>query len=152
MSKSFIFPYGIILKENGAIDTLPVAEVGFKNRRGEELSLFLIIDSGATISALPKGDADVFGIDVKNGEPIVISGIGNEKLSGWQHNISVRLKDTIVQLPVVFLDDEASPRILGRDGVFERFILIFEEKKKITAFIEEGGLEAQLIQKTLDKI
>lgn len=152
MPKSFIFPYGITLKENGAIDTLPVAEVGFRNKEGEEFSLFLIIDSGATISALPKSDADVLGIDVKNGKPMAISGIGNEKLSGWQHHITIRLKNTIFQLPVVFLDREISPRILGRAGIFGHFILVFEEKQKRTAFIRENEREAQLIQNLLNKI
>lgn len=152
MSNSFTFPYGITLRENGVIDTLPVAEVGFKNKTGEQFSLFLIIDSGATISALPKSDAEVLGIDVKKGKPMVISGIGNEKLAGWQHNISVCLKNTIIQLPVIFLDKEIGPRILGRAGLFEHFVLVFEEKKKRAAFICENEREAQLIQKILDRI
>ncbi|MBU3925852.1 retroviral-like aspartic protease family protein [Patescibacteria group bacterium] len=152
MFNSFIFPHGITLKEDGVIDTIPVAEVAFRDKKGEWLSLFLIIDSGATISALPKSDAVVLGIDVKNGKHIVISGIGNEKLSAWQHNIPVRLKNAIIQLPVVFLDKEVAPRILGRGGIFERFTLVFEESQKRTAFIGESGKEAKLIQKILNKI
>ena len=152
MPDSFIFPYGITLKENGAIDTLPVAKVGFKNKKGEEFSLFLIIDSGATISALPKSDAEVLGIDVKNGKPMVISGIGDEKISGWQHNIEVFLANTSIRLPVVFLDKEITPRILGRAGIFESFILVFQENQKRTGFLKEGERKAKLVQKTLDKI
>lgn len=152
MSNSFIFPYGITLKEGGVIDTIPVAEVEFKDKKGEWFSLFLIIDSGATVSALPKSDAIVLGIDVKNGKHIVISGIGNEKLSGWQHNIKVRLKNAIIQLPVVFLDKEVTPRILGRAGIFNCFLLVFEENQKRIAFIKESEKEAKLIQKILNKI
>jgi len=40
MPNSFVFLYGITLKENGAIDTIPVAEVGFRDKRGDWLSLF----------------------------------------------------------------------------------------------------------------
>ena len=68
MFNSLVFPYGITLREDGVIETVPVAEVGLKDKRGEWLSLFLIIDSGATISALPKGDALTLGIDVEKGE------------------------------------------------------------------------------------
>lgn len=152
MLESFVFPYGIILKENGAIDILPVAEVGFKSKNGERFLLFLIIDSGATISVLPKSDARVLGIDVKKGRKVMISGIGGEKLSGWQHEIVIFLENTPLQLPVVFLDKEVGPRILGRAGVFENFILIFQENQRRTGFLKEGEKEAQLIQKTLDKI
>lgn len=152
MSDSFIFPYGITLKENGKIDILPVAEVEFKNKIGERFSLFLIIDSGATISALPRSDAKVLGIDLEKGEKIIISGISGEKISGWQHNIEVSLKNISLRLPVVFLDKEVAPRILGRAGIFENFILVFQEIQKRTGFLKEGEKEAQLIQKTLDKI
>jgi len=152
MFNSLVFPYGITLREDGVIETVPVAEVGLKDKRGEWLSLFLIIDSGATISALPKGDALTLGIDVEKGETQVISGIGGEILSGWQHHIKVRLKNIKVDLPVIFLDQEIAPRVLGRAGIFERFILVFEEKRKRVGFIKKGVTEAGVIQKILDKI
>lgn len=152
MSDSFIFPYGIILRENGVMDILPVAEVGFKNKDGEWFSLFLLIDSGATISALPKSDAKVLGVKAEEGKLTIISGIGNEKLSGWQHNIEVRLKNRIWQLPIVFLDKEVTPRILGRAGIFESFILLFQEKQRRTGFLKEGKKEAELVRKILDKL
>lgn len=152
MLDSFIFPYGITLKENGTMDTIPVVEVGFKNKEGEWFSLFLIIDSGATISALPKSDAEVLGIDFKSGKYMLISGIGNEKLSGWQHNVDVHLKDTFLRLPIVFLDKEITPRILGRAGLFENFILVFQENQKRTGFLKESAREAKLVQNILNKI
>lgn len=140
------------MKENGTIDTLPVVEVGFKNREGEWFSLFLIIDSGATISSLPKSDAEVLGIDVKKGKYMLISGIGNEKLPGWQHNVNVRFKNILLRLPIVFLDKEISPRILGRAGLFESFILVFQENRKRTGFLKEGKQEAKLVQNILDRV
>lgn len=152
MPDSIVFPYEIILKENGAIDVLPVAEVGFKSKSGERFSLFLIIDSGATISALPKSDAKILGVEAEKGKPVMISGIGGEKILSWQHNIEVFLKDTSIQFPVVFINKEEAPRILGRAGIFENFTLVFQERKRRTGFLQEGKKEAKLIQKTLDKI
>jgi len=50
------------------------------------------------------------------------------------------------------LDQEIAPRVLGRAGIFERFILVFEEKRKRVGFIKKGVTEAGVIQKILDKI
>jgi len=113
---------------------------------------FLIIDSGATISALPKSDALVFGIEVRKGKQIMISGIGGEKLMGWQHQITTRLGKEILKIPLIFLDSEMAPRVLGRAGIFSNFLLIFEEKEKRTGFIDEGQKEARIIHKILNEI
>lgn len=157
MPNSFIFPYGITLKENGAIDTIPVAEVGFKDKKGEWLSLFLIVDSGATISALPESDASVFGVNVRKGKQMMISGIGGEKLIGWQHQITARIGKEILKFPLVFLDNDTAPRVLGRAGIFENFLLVFEEKGqrtgfKRTGFIGNNQKEAGIIHKILNEI
>ncbi len=152
MSNSFVSPYGITLKEDGEIDTIPVVEVGFKDKKGKWLSLFLIIDSGATISALPKSDATVFGINVYKGKQIMISGIGGEKLIGWQHQITTRLGKKILKFPVVFLESDMAPRVLGRAGIFENFLLVFEEREKRTFFISEDQKEAGIIHKVLNEI
>jgi len=152
MPNSFVFPYGITLRENGAIDTVPVAEVGFKDKKGEWLSLFLIIDSGATISALPKSDALVFGINVSKGKQMMISGIGGEQLMGWQHQIAIRIGNEILKLPFVFLDNKMAPRVLGRASIFKNFLLVFEEKERRTGFIGGDQKEAGIIHKILNKI
>jgi len=151
MTKSFVSPYGITLKENGNLEIIPVVKVEFLSKEGDWLSLFLIIDSGATISALPKSDAISFGIDIYKGKQIVISGISGEKLTGWQHQISARLGNEIFQLPVIFLDRDITPRVLGRAGIFEYFLLIFEESHKRTGFVKENQKEARIIQKILNR-
>ena len=69
MLKSAVFPYGVTLRESGSVDIFPVAEVSFLNKDGDLLSLFLLIDSGATISVLPATDAAVFGLNPKNNFP-----------------------------------------------------------------------------------
>lgn len=146
MSNPAIFPYGITLKQGGEISTVPVAELSFLNKEGEWLSLFLIIDSGATISALPKSDAAVFGIEAEKGKLMVISGIGGEKLRGWQHQISGRLGEKIFSFPAVFLDGNVVPRVLGRDGIFEKFILVFDEKLRQSGFFENGSKQVKTIR------
>lgn len=150
MPNPIVFPYGITLKKDGEISAVPVAEVAFLNKEGEWLSLFLIIDSGATISALPKSDAAVFGIEAEKGKLMIISGIGGEKLRGWHHQIRGRLGGKLIHFPVIFLDKDAVPRVLGRTGIFEKFILVFDEKLKISGFFDNSCKQVKIIRNFLN--
>lgn len=151
-NEGLIFPYAIKLKENGVIERFPAAEVSFLPRDGEKPSLFFIIDSGATISALPKSDAEFFGIQPENGIPLSISGISGEVINGWKHKITVYLGNKRIQLSVVFLDNEFIPRILGREDVFDCFTIVFEQEKQRTGFLEKQSSSARNIQKILNKL
>lgn len=152
MSKSFVSPYGITLSEGGKIDIFPAVEVGLQNKEGEWLSLFFVIDSGAAISALPKSDAAVLGVNLIDGRQMFIGGIAGEILRGWQHTISVRLGHKKIRLPVVFLDSDLSPRVVGRAGVFENYTIIFEESRRRSAFLNEKTKESRKISAVLDEI
>lgn len=150
MSKSVIFPYGITLRKDGAFDTFPAAEVGFLTKENEWLTLFLLIDSGATVSALPKDDASVFDISLKEGKRIDIVGVSGESLMGWQHEITVRLGKEKRKIPIVFLNSQNAPRILGRVGVFPDYTIVFEENKKRTGLIDATTNAAKAVSKTID--
>lgn len=152
MPKSLVFPYGITLREGGILETFPAAEVQFQSKEGEWLSLFLLIDSGGFISALPKTDAPVFGVEIERGLPIFISGISGEATKGWRHELSVKLGNEIITAPFVFLESAFAPRILGREMFFERFTIIFEEARRRSAFLDKDFRHAKSVKKIIDKI
>ena|SRR3989344_1023048 len=152
MPNGHVFPYGITLSEGGKITTFPAAEVGFTTREGERITLFLLIDSGATISALPKPDAEVFGVVVEDGTPFPVVGIDGKAIQGWRHEISITLQNEQYNLPLVFLDDQEAPRILGREGVFNRFAVVFEENKQRSALVKSQTEESRAIGKTIDTL
>lgn len=152
MPKSFVSPYGITLREGGRVDVFPAAEVFFRNAEGELFSLFLIIDSGAAISALPKSDATVLGIEPKRGIARTVSGIGQEPIAGWQHELAVHIGGSAVRLPILFLEYETGPRVLGRAGVFEHFIVIFDEQLRQTGCIDERSRESRAIRGLFKKL
>ncbi|MEK7480648.1 MAG: hypothetical protein AAB604_00920 [Patescibacteria group bacterium] len=152
MSNSIVFPYGITLQENNKISLFPAAEVGFFNAKGELLTLLLLIDSGATISALPKSDAAVFGIIAEKGIPILIAGIGKDMVEGWQHTIKVKLGKKIIMIPFLFLDNDFAPRLLGRAGFFEKHLVIFEEQKRRSGVMPVVAKEARLVSNIVDKL
>jgi hypothetical protein len=89
MADSTVFAYGITLSGEGAVRLFPAAEVNFLNHEREWFTLFLVIDSGANISALPKRDALTLGIAVEKGAPTIVGSIGAET-RGWQHTVERR--------------------------------------------------------------
>lgn len=151
MSKSSIFPYGITLREGGVIDIFPAAEVKIQSKEREWLSIFLLIDSGAALSALPKSDASFFGVDVEMGGVMYISGVSGQPIKGWRHNLDIRFGNNTMNLPFVFLDNPNAPRVLGRAGLFEKFSIVFEERNKRSGFLESGSKEAVSVNKILSK-
>lgn len=136
----------------GRVDVFPAAEILSTNKNGDWLSLFLLIDSGAAISVLPASDAGVFGLNLRDGSDAKIYGIGRGSISGWKHELEIRFGDIELFIPVVFLDNYNGPRILGREGIFDKFLIIFNESKQRTGFIGEGSKEEKDINKVIDKI
>ena len=147
-----VFPYGITFREGGVFDTFPVAEVFFFSRESERLSLFLLIDSGATISALPASDAATLGVDVSGGIPMRIAGIDGKPVEGWRHEIRVEIGGRILRIPIVFLKNKETPRILGREEIFDQFTLIFQENKNRTSFLSHNTPDIKALDTIIDNL
>jgi hypothetical protein len=150
--ESRIFPYGITLREDGIIDVFPAVEVRFPLRGEECLSLFFLIDSGAHVSAMPASDAAMFGINPTEGDALFISGISGMPVRGWRHTLPILLMNTSVRIPMVFLDIDDAPRVLGRNGIFDRYTIIFEERKRRTGLLGAGAKTAGRVTKILDSV
>lgn len=152
MPKSAVFPYGIALKESGAVDIFPAAEVQTRSRDGAWLSLFFVVDSGAAFSALPKSDAPVLGVDLEKCLPVVVGGVAGEPIRGWRHTRLVRIAGNNVVIPMVFIDREDAPRVLGREGVFDLFTVIFDESRRRSGFLGESTRERRIVSRVLDGV
>lgn len=152
MPRVHVFPFGITLRGGGVIDVFPAAEVIFGVGKGERISLFLIIDSGATISALPKSDATMLGMDAERGTVMMVSGVGGYPLKGWRHEVVIDLGGDAVRIPLVFLDDDSAPRVLGRTGIFDRYTIIFEEHKRRSILVNTQTNIYRRITKIIDGI
>lgn len=133
--KSIVFPYGIRFKEDGKIAVFPAIEARIKGNTSESLLGTFLIDSGATVSVLPAGDADVLGIDLWNGTKITIRGLGATDFLGFRHTVTCEIGIYDIKLPVVFIDNPATLRILGREGLFDKFLIMFDEEKQCTLFL-----------------
>lgn len=152
MSSAFVFPYSITLEAEGRVEIVPTAEVGFLSHEGEWLTLILLIDSGAVASALPKSDAVAFGIDLEKGRQAMIAGIAGQEVKGWEHTVRVRLGGELLEIPLLFVDSDTTPRVLGREGIFDRFTIVFEEAKRRTGWLDPKSPQAKAAGQMLNEI
>lgn len=130
----FTVPYGIRFQEDGRLETFPVVELILWGAHQKKMRVLFYVDSGATVSILPKSDAEWLGIIPEQGKKMFVRGIVGEPSIGFQWNITVQLQTLKFKLPVIFIEGDSTPRILGRENIFQRFAIIFDESKKRTAF------------------
>ena len=131
-----VFPYGIRFIEDGRLETFPAAEV-FISKHGKEITAIFQVDSGATISVLPRGDAEALDIKLDRGERVALRGIGNDLIFGFRDVVTLEFSEKRLKIPVIFLESYTAPRILGREGIFANFGIMFDEVKNRTAFLDQ---------------
>ncbi|KKT30039.1 hypothetical protein A3G55_04410 [Candidatus Giovannonibacteria bacterium RIFCSPLOWO2_12_FULL_44_25] len=143
----FIFPYGIRFQEDGKLDIFPAAEFSVLGKRGQGIRAMFHLDSGATTSILPLSDASVLEIVLDRGKTITVRGFSGEEVVGYKRVISISLNDTRIRIPAIFVAADV-PRILGREGVFPKFAVLFDEAKRQTGFFDSHK-ERKLIDSVL---
>ena len=90
-----------------------------------------LIDSGATVSVFKEDLAEQLGITIENGNETFLGGVGG-RIRGYIHKLKIEIAGRRFLCPVVFSREyTVSFNLLGREAVFEKFKIIFEEKKKI---------------------
>ena len=131
-------PYGIRLGADGKIETMPVAEVRICRIHSTASFLgILLIDSGATTTLLPATDAKALGIVLESGVKIMLSGVTGHRLIGYRHDIALDIQGYLLdRVPVIFAKKQNAPRVLGREGVFPRFAVVFDEVRRRTALLD----------------
>ena len=101
----------------------------------ESLDVIALLDSGADMTAMPKGIAEIIGADLSGKKDDVI-GIGG-KVSAIESKIRCSVKGAHEKYSFalrvkVLLDDVGGkfPILLGRKDFFENFDVTFKEKNK----------------------
>ena len=98
---------------------------------------------------MPKQDATAFGIDPEAGRAQAIVGIEGVAIKGWEHVVRVRLGEELLDILLLFADSDRAPRLLGREGIFDRFTIVFEEAKRRTGFLDRGSAQAKAVGQML---
>lgn len=132
-------PYGIRIGAGGNIETVPVAHAVLHARNRAEVPVIFILDSGATTSLLPSIDAEALGFDIASGERILVGGVTGEPMVGYRHKLKMTIEGfRIPAVPVIFAQNPDVPRVLGREGVFTRFGIFFDEKNRRIGFLDRN--------------
>ena len=96
------------------------------------LTVKALVDSGASISVFRAEVLEYLNIPLTRGERVYLEGVGG-RILGYRHRIPARVGFTLLMLPIVFSKElTVSFNLLGRDGFFERFMVIFDERRRIT--------------------
>ncbi|PIZ89547.1 MAG: hypothetical protein COX89_01010 [Candidatus Nealsonbacteria bacterium CG_4_10_14_0_2_um_filter_37_10] len=133
--KKYVFPYGLRWGENGKIVSFPSISVYFYSKNQRKLSALLLIDSGAEFTLLNKKDGEFLGINLEKGKEKIVRGVTGDTFRTFKHEILIEIGEEKFKIPILFSTIDESPRVLGREGIFEKFFILFNEKSKQTIFI-----------------
>lgn len=98
--------------------------------QNQQLKIYALIDSGATISVFKDEVAEQLGIVIERGKEIYLGGVGG-RIKGYIHQLHFELAGKKFLCPVVFSHEYfVSFNLLGREVFFKSFRIVFEEKKK----------------------
>lgn len=101
-------------------------EMSWGSKRNKFLGL---IDSGADQIIAPAGLADAFGIDRSTCRQRSTFGITMQPVPGFVGELTLHLQHQPepFKAPVVFLDIDDVPLLLGREGFFDHYRIRFEQ-------------------------
>lgn len=88
-----------------------------------------LVDSGATVSIFKADVVQDLGLEIERGKEIYLGGVAG-RIKGYLHNVQMEISGKQFSLPVVFsYEYRVSFNLLGRQGFFEKFDVVFEERK-----------------------
>jgi hypothetical protein len=126
------FKYKSITAPNGFIKPRPVIPIQFIGS-SDVWDTFALIDSGADVSVMSKDMAEAIGVSL-DGERTIANGVTGpgEFISG---RVSIHLEkgheDYKLTIPIyITLKSYELPPLLGRAGLFDKFIITFKEHEK----------------------
>jgi predicted aspartyl protease len=125
---SFEFPVGESATEYGPLSD-PTIRLPAKTPEGYIL-LHFIVDSGASFAMLPWTMARVLGVDLAGAREMVARGIEGHGVAARVGKITVMIGDVELTVPCLFSSNEECPYLLGRMGLFSRYNITFDNRRK----------------------
>ena len=124
------FKYKSINRPDGNLVKTPSIPITLIGNSVTKIEFMALIDSGADLSVIPKDVAELLNLDL-NKKVEQSKGIGGE-VSVINTNIQINIKrgheDYTIRMPVqVVLEDNKTPVLLGREGFFDEFDIIFNQ-------------------------
>lgn len=138
--EKYIFPYGFELLENRRVFAFPAVDITLRKENSKnEFSFLVLVDSGAEFSLFTKGDAELLGLKLQQGEKMDIGGITGDKFSASIHSVIIKIADKKIKIDAAFSERDNTPRVLGRNPLFSHFFITFDHKEQNTIFVPRAS-------------
>lgn len=102
----------------------PEVVLSMKAADGTDFNMVTEVDSGASISLMPREIADVIGLDWESGEPIGLQGVGGASFIAYVHEVPCTVAGANFTIPIAFPQDIGEdyqfPPLLGRLGLYDQ--------------------------------
>ena len=112
----------------------PIASVKFKSKGNTWIKLRLYIDSGADITIIPLSFGRLLGLELKKEDIKQLTGVGGISIPVVITEVEIKINDIAFPLNIAWALEEDIPPLLGRTSVFDKFVITFDQTKKIIIF------------------
>lgn len=112
----------------------PIAQVFFFSKNSKQwIESWMVVDTGADYSLLPRFMAENLGINLKKDcQTFYTRGVGGAEKVYFLPKIKVKIGNWERIVPVGFLDKENIPPLLGRQGFLETFEVLFSSNHTVS--------------------
>lgn len=113
---------------------LPIVPIKLKGKEWVEFNVF--VDTGASYSMFHPDRADILGINFRRGRKEYIKIGDGSFIAVYLHEILVSLAGEEFKAEIGFSENlGVGFDIMGRKDIFERFVVVFDEKGKFVEFL-----------------
>lgn len=138
-----IVPYGIRLGERGEVETVPIVHAEVRSRNGKAIPAIFIVDSGARTSLLSSAEAEALGLDPRAGDRVLVHGVTGEAFTAYRHLVTCSIEGILLRaVPILFAEQTDVPAVMGREGIFPRFAILFDEARRRVGFFDRRERKA----------
>lgn len=107
------------------IDKVPILKIEFK-----EFYLNCMIDTGAYVSMMPAEFGVAIGLNIKRGEPLLVTGLDNITIPSYIHKVEFYVGKILCKIEVAFSEKFKFPfGLLGRRDFFDIFKIHFYQSE-----------------------
>jgi len=112
----------------------PIASVKFKSKENTWIELRLYIDSGADITIIPLSFGRLLGLELKKEDIKQLTGVGGTSIPVVITEVEIKINDIVFPIDIAWALEEDIPPLLGRTSIFDKFVITFDQTKKIIIF------------------
>ena len=120
-------------KKYGEQTIRPVVPIKLKNGNNE-VGYEVLVDSGADLCIFDEEIGEAIGINVKNGTPQEVFGVGGKTSIYYLHDVEIEVGGWTYKIKAGFMPNVAGRimpyGIVGQRSFFENFIVKFDHKKE----------------------